>query len=168
MQQLVFAKPVVLNDSHLPLLQSFDCGIEALNRWFLQRALENQKNRASRTYVSMSNAGDIAGFYCLSNAVLSHNRLTSRHRRNMPNPISCCLLGRLAVDKKYQGFGLGPNLLIDAIRRTADLSLISGCWALIVQPKGEQQIGFYEHFGFVRCKQEQNEDPLMFFELRGL
>lgn len=39
-------------------------------------------------------------------------------RRNKLNPLLCCLLGRLAVDKRYQGQGLGGALLVEALKIT--------------------------------------------------
>ena len=62
--------------------------------------------------------GSIAGYFCISNAVLDHDRLSAGFRRNKPNPLPCCLLGRLAVDKRYQGQGLGGALLVEALKIT--------------------------------------------------
>ena len=92
--------------------------------------------------------------------------LSAGFRRNKLNPLPCCLLGRLAVDKRYQGQGLGGALLVEALKITQGVSRMSGCWALVVQPKGEKEIGFYEHLGFRRCK--VGDPPMLFFEIEQL
>ncbi len=43
--------PVPLADTHL--LDDFDCGVASLNDWLKRRAVANQTNSASRTYVVM-------------------------------------------------------------------------------------------------------------------
>lgn len=145
-------------------LDCFDCGVPALNQWLQKRALQNEHYGSSRTYVSLAPDGSIAGYFCISNSVIGHEHLSAAKRRNQPNPIPCCLLGRLAVDKKFQGKKLGGALLLEAVRLARRLSQISGCWALVVQPKTEKEVAFYEHLGFRQCKMIDST-PLLFFEL---
>ena len=162
----MFSKPSVLSTEHQELLAKFDCGVEELNSGLKSRALNNQIRGASRTYVILDSQGNIAGFFCITNAVVEHEQLPASKRRNMPKPLPCCLLGRLAVDKSQQGKKLGAALVMEALRITWQVSKLSGCWALVVQPKGEQQIKFYEHMGFRRCKGDNI--PLMFFEVSAI
>lgn len=159
-----FSKPLPL-DPDIPqdALDRFDCDVPVLNQWLRTRSVHNEKYGSSRTYVAFDEGGSIAGYFCISNAVLDHDRLSAGFRRNKPNPLPCCLLGRLAVDKRYQGQGLGGALLVEALKITQGVSRMSGCWALVVQPKGEKEIGFYEHLGFRRCK--VGDSPMLFFEI---
>lgn len=157
-------KPLPRNISR-EVINRFDCGIPTLNNWLKQRALQNELYGSSRTYVSFTNDGDIAGYFCICNSVIGHERLPAAKRHNQPNPIPCCLLGRLAVDKKFQGQKLGGALLLEAVRLARNIAQISGCWALVVQPKTKNEISFYEHLGFRQCKL-MDSTPLLFFELR--
>jgi GNAT superfamily N-acetyltransferase len=47
-----------------------------------------------------------------------HTVAPGRVRRNMPNPVPLMVLGRLTVDLKCQGRGIGSALLRDAVLRT--------------------------------------------------
>ena len=77
----------------------------------------NEAERASRTYVVY--AGNIVvGYYCLSNGAIASSIATGKVRRNMPDPIPVMIIGRLAVDRNWQGKGIGRGLLRDAILRT--------------------------------------------------
>jgi GNAT superfamily N-acetyltransferase len=60
-------------------------------------------------------------------------------------------LGRLAVDQKYQGHGIGKILLIDALKRSHEASLKSvGSMAVIVDVLDSEAEKFYQKFGFIR------------------
>jgi GNAT superfamily N-acetyltransferase len=58
-------------------------------------------------------------------------------------------LGRLAVDRSWQGQGLGVALLRDAFERTRAASAILGIRGLLVHALSEPAKAFYEHHGFV-------------------
>lgn len=66
----------------------------------------------------------------------------------MPDPIPVMVIGRLAVDKAYQGRGVGVGLLRDAILRTIQASEIAGIRAIFIHAKTEAARRFYERSGF--------------------
>ena len=126
----------------------FDCGVYALNDWLCRRALFNHLNGVSRTYVIASD-NKIRGYYCLSAASVFHNSVTSKIRRNMPDPIPSLMLGRLAVDLLLKGRGFGAGLLLHATERTSEAATIVGARVLLVNAKDQASAGFYRHFGFI-------------------
>ena len=73
---------------------------------------------------------------------------TGRTRRNMPDPVPVMVVGRLAVDTRYQGRGLGTALLRDAVLRTSQAADIAGIRALLVHAISEDAKRFYERCGF--------------------
>lgn len=60
------------------------------------------------------------------------------------------LLGRLAIDKSFQGQGLGKILLIDSLKRCLDTSDSIGAFAVIVDPLDQEAESFYEKYGFIK------------------
>jgi GNAT superfamily N-acetyltransferase len=62
--------------------------------------------------------------------------------------VPAALLGRLALDRGYQGKGLGGVLLGDALIRTARAEL--GVFAMVVDAEDAAARRFYEHYGFTR------------------
>ena len=58
------------------------------------------------------------------------------------------LLGMLGVDERYQGMGLGAQLLRDAILNSLKVSELAGAKALVADPTGETAPAFYRRFGF--------------------
>ena len=55
-------------------------------------------------------------------------------------------IGRLAVDRRYQGLGLGKALLADAALKA--MTAAPASFALLVDAKDDQTMKFYQHHGF--------------------
>jgi GNAT superfamily N-acetyltransferase len=127
-------------------LSAFDSGSKQLDDWLRRRALHNEANGASRTYVVCQRTRVVA-FYCLANGAMMRANAPGKIRRNVPDPIPVMVLGRLAVDRKFQGQGLGEGLLRDAISRTVQAAEIAGIRAILVHTKDEQARQWYERFG---------------------
>jgi len=58
------------------------------------------------------------------------------------------VIGRLAVDRRWQGQGIGRALLRDAILRTLQAAEIAGIRAILVHAISEEAKRFYEKCGF--------------------
>lgn len=128
---------------------TFDCGEASLNEWLRSRALKNETVGASRTFVSVdSDADQVAGYFCLSAGSLAPQEVPGRLRRNMPSPIPIILIGRLAVDTRYAGQGLGASLLQHAVLKGIEASRIVGARAFVVDALNENAESFYRRFGF--------------------
>lgn len=120
---------------------SFDSGNVMLDRWLNVHALKNEALNASRTYVTHDN-NIVIGYYALAAGSVVHPVAPRQLKRNM------VVLGRLAVDQRYQGFGLGKALLKDAIRRTIQVSEIAGVCSLVVHAISDEAVAFYQRYGF--------------------
>jgi GNAT superfamily N-acetyltransferase len=128
---------------------TFDCGEPALNEWLRSRALKNETTGASRTFVTVeAESGNVAGYYCLSAGSLALEDAPSRVKRNMPSPIPIILIGRLAVDERFTGRGLGASLLQHALLKGIEASRIVGARAFVVDALNDDAESFYRRFGF--------------------
>lgn len=65
-------------------------------------------------------------------------------------PMPAVLLARLAVDRDYQGAGIGRLLLLDALRRFERASYDIGFEAVVVDALHEDAACFYLKYGFRR------------------
>lgn len=128
-------------------LLNFDSGEPTLNDWLRRRAMRNEESGASRTYVVRAE-NRVIGYYSLAVGAVAHEQAPSRIKRNMPNPIPVMILGRLAVDKRFHGYGIGTGLLQDAILRTLQAADIAGVRALLVHAISDAAKQFYMDRGF--------------------
>lgn len=142
----MLSAPAPLTAEHR--LDDFACGVDSLDEWLKRRARPNQISGASRTYVVAEDSKAV-GYYCLAPGALALNEAPAPVRRNMPDPVPIAVLGRLAIDKSYQGRGLGVALLQDAVLRTIHASDIFGIRGLLVHALSSEAKAFYEHHGFV-------------------
>ena len=132
----------------------FDCGESSLDNWLRQHALANQAAGASHCYVTCSD-DRVVGFYTLSTGSVVRASAPKRVRTNMPDPIPVILLGRMAVDLKHQGQGLGAQLVRDAIEQTVRAADAIGLAALLVHTQTETARAFWEHYEFVRSPTDE-------------
>lgn len=66
----------------------------------------------------------------------------------MPDPIPVIIIGRLAVDQRWQRQGLGRALLRDAILRILQAAEIVGIRAILIHAISEDAKQFYQNCGF--------------------
>lgn len=149
----IYSLPVALTSEHD--LEGFCSGEEALDSWLKERALSNMESGASRTYViSEAGAHKVIGYYALCMGQILNQDVIGSMRRNMPRHIPAVILGRLAIDEKWQGQGLGKALLQDAVQRSCRASKEVSARLLIVHAISASAEAFYLHYGFSRLPTE--------------
>jgi GNAT superfamily N-acetyltransferase len=141
----MLSAPTLLTEAHD--LELFDSGHDTLDEWLRRRARANQVSGASRTYVVCEQVR-VVGYYCLSSGGMAAGDAPGALRRNMPDPIPMAILGRLAIDRAWQGKGLGAALLQDAVLRAGQAAHIMGIRGVLVHAISEDAKAFYEHYGF--------------------
>ena len=130
-------------------VDAFDCDREALNRFLIRYAFQNQQAGASQTYVALSGA-DVVGYYTLVVGQVEYDDAPERLKKGLArHPVPIMLLARLAVAASWQGKGLGSGLLKDAMLRTIQAADIAGIRAFAVHAKNDEAKAFYEHFDFL-------------------
>jgi GNAT superfamily N-acetyltransferase len=142
-------------------VEGFDCGSEALNRFLIRHAFQNEQAGASRTYVALDDT-EIAGYYTLVVGQVEHAAAPERLKKSLArHPVPIMLLARLAIATHWQGKGLGSGLLKDAMLRTLAAADIAGIRTFAVHAKDDQARAFYERFDFVASP----SDPYHLFRL---
>lgn len=137
--------PEPLNATHE--CGAFSSGVEQLDEWLKRHALHNELGGGSRSFVICAGRG-VVGYYSLAAGSVIHGVATGRVRRNMPDPVPVILLGRLAIDRRWQGRGLGADLLRDAVLRALSAGQTIGVRAILVHAISEDAKAFYERHGF--------------------
>ena len=144
-----FGAPVPLTERHDT--DNFNSGEPELDDWLRRRALANMAMAASKTYVVCPTGSlSVIGFYALSMGQILNQEATGAMRRNMPRQIPAVILGRLAIDRDWQGRGLGRALLHDAVGRSLRASGEVSARLLVVHAISPMAEAFYRHFGFAR------------------
>ena len=128
---------------------SFHCGAEALDRYFKTQATQDIRRRIANCFVAVEiTTGVVAGYYTIAAASIPFVDLPPEEAKGLPRypTLPAVRIGRLAVDEKFQGRGLGGALLANATRRT--LQAPPAVYALIVDAKNDQAVAFYQRYLF--------------------
>lgn len=128
---------------------AFDCGAPALNEFLIRHALANHQSGSAKTFVATTEKHVVVGYYSLAASQVLFADAPARLQKGVArHSIPVVLLARLAVDRTWQGKGLGPGILKDAILRVLNAAEGVGIRALLVHAKDERAKAFYRHYDF--------------------
>lgn len=163
-QDLNLAAPVPLAADHL--LDDFDCGTASLDDWLVRHARQARASGSAKTFV-VADGRRVAGYFSLAVGQVDSVEAPECIRKGMGQyPIPVVLLARLAVDRAYQGQGIGVGMLQDAIRRTLLIAEQAGIRALLTHPIDADADAFYRRFGFVSSPVREGQLLLLLKDAR--
>ncbi len=130
---------------------AFGCGEEPLDRYFKTQVTQDIRRNITNCFVALEAAtGALAGFYTIAATSIATPDLPAEVTKRLPRypTLPGVRVGRLAVDQRFRGKGLGGALLVDAAERALRSEVAA--YAMVVDAKNEQAVAFYEHHGFQR------------------
>jgi len=131
----------------------FSCGNASLDRYLKEQAGQDLRRGCATPFVLISEGEDtkILGYYTLSSYGIDVGELPADVVKKLPRYplIPATLLGRLAVDRRFQGQRIGEFLLMDALHRALEQSAEIAAAAVVVDAIDAGAVKFYQHFGFV-------------------
>lgn len=149
---------------------AFSSGAPELDRYIRELASQDVRRDVARIFVAAQDGSTaICGFYSLGAASFQRERLPAAQVRRLPHyPVPAALLGRLAVDERMQGKGLGVFLLMDALHRVLLASQTLAVQALIVDARDDAAAAFYRRYGFISFADNERQLLLPMATLRQL
>lgn len=148
--------------------KDFDCGKELLNNYLKIQAGQDVKRKLSVCFVFVEKeTNNIKGYYTLSNNSVPLKSFSEQIQKYLPksySSIPTTLLGRLAIETKFQGKGIGKVLLIDALKRSYQISKEIGSFAVVVDPIDADAKRFYEKYDFLKLPDSEK----MFIAIKTL
>lgn len=131
--------------------EAFDCGEEALNDFLRRYARKSHELGGAKTFLAIEDAvNTILGFYSLSPASVDYARTPDIARRRLArHDVPGFRLVRLAVDRQFQGQGLGGQLLLAAAKRCLLAAAEVGGVVMVVDAKNERAAKWYASYGAV-------------------
>jgi ribosomal protein S18 acetylase RimI-like enzyme len=104
----------------------------------------------------------VVAYYTIALASVPTPDLPPENAKRLPRypTMPAVRIGRLAVDRSYQGRGLGKVLLVDAAIKTINAAPAS--FALLVDAKSDHAVNFYKRHGF-RQHKRYAKNPIFTF-----
>lgn len=145
---------ITVNLSSVHKKNEFCCENELLDNYIHKQANQDVKRKLSACFVLVANNSNLVkGYYTLSNNSIPSILIPEEIKKQLPNSytsIPTTLLGRLAIDKNFQGNGIGKFLLVDALKRCYEISKSIGSFAVVVDPLNNGAEFFYAKYGFIK------------------
>jgi GNAT superfamily N-acetyltransferase len=105
---------------------AFACGEEHLDRYFQLQVSQDIRRRIANCFVAIDvTTAKVAAYYTIASASIPTQDLPVELTQRLPRypTIPAVRIGRLAVDMRFQGFGLGKALLADAAIKAIEADL---------------------------------------------
>lgn len=132
----------------------FSCEKPALDEYIRKQVSQDIKRKLSVCFILPGDNDKIIGYYTLSNISIQQIEVPEEIRKKMPGSyteLPATLLGRLAVDSHFRGRRIGELLLLDALKRSFDVSKESiGSLAVVAHPIDNLAESFYKKYGFIK------------------
>jgi GNAT superfamily N-acetyltransferase len=141
----------------------FSCGEPTLDAFLSKRAYGNDRAGIGRAYVILESedADQVLGFYTLSSSNATPDALQPVLGGKLPKyPLPVTYIGMFAVTKGQQGKGLGTELMVDAMRRSAAAAAVVGSTGLFLHSRDAKSTAFYEQRGFTSLSAEPTHRPM--------
>ncbi len=132
--------------------ENFDCGDQDLNEFLSRHARRSHSLGGAKTFLAIENADNktVFGYYTVAPASLAFERAPDIIRRGLArHEVPVFRLARLAVDLKFQGQGLGGQLLLAAGRRCFLTASQVGGVAMLIDAKNKRAAKWYAGYGAV-------------------
>ncbi len=138
---------------------AFSCGNLALDRYIREQASQDVKRGLAAVFVIAPKASPatIAAYYTLSSRELKTDTLPAgiAKKAGRYGCVGVTLLGRMAVNEKYKGTGLGTLTLISALEKSLIASREVASWAVFVEAIDDAAASFYRKYGFLELPEDE-------------
>jgi GNAT superfamily N-acetyltransferase len=128
----------------------FASGVEPLDRYLRHQAGQDTRRRVATCFVLVEAEGIVPmGYYTLTATGVALSGLPETLAKRLPRypVVPATLMGRLVVDRRHRGRGLGELLLLDAFSRVLRSEIAS--YAFVVDAKDAAAAAFYQHYRFL-------------------
>ncbi len=126
----------------------FDSGEPVLDDWLRRYASQNRRRDTAATWV-IADAQDVVVVYAsISMTGIDRSAAPVVVAKGAPDPVPALLLGRLAVDRRYAGLGVGTALALHVLATAVELNESAECRAVVVTALSRTARTWWERLGF--------------------
>jgi GNAT superfamily N-acetyltransferase len=126
----------------------FDSGEPALDDWLRRYAGQNRRRDTAATWVIATPENQVLAYASLAMTAIGRSAAPDRVAKHAPDPVPALLLGRLAVDRRYAGLGIGTALVAHVLATAVDLNIRAACRAVVVTALNPRARAWWERLGF--------------------
>jgi len=126
----------------------FDCGEPVLDEWLRRYAGQNRRRDTAATWVIADAQDVVVAYASISMTGIDRSAAPEIVAKGAPDPLPALLLGRLAVDRRYAGLGIGTTLAAHVLATAVELNEKAACRAVVVTALNSNARSWWERLGF--------------------
>lgn len=126
----------------------FDSGEPALDEWLRRYAGQNRRRDTAATWVVSTPEGEVVAYASIAMTAIDRSAAPSELAKRAPDPVPALLVGRLAVDQRHAGLGVGTALVAHVLATAIDLNEKAACRAVVVTAINARARAWWERLGF--------------------
>ena len=158
-----------LSDRHKEIIENFQSSNKELKDFLIEDALENQEMAISTTYLWFYNPKNefVAYITILADAIRIHGTRLGKSFLDQGvdyKTLPAIKIGRLCVDDKYIGRGIGIQTTYFVMKKLIKLNETIGCRFLVVDAK-QEAVKFYKKMEFEVLKQREKGTLPMYYDM---
>ncbi len=140
---------------------AFSCGHASLDHYIREQASQDVKRGLAAVFVIVAKDAPrtILSYYTLSSRELRIGQLPAEiaKKAGRYGYVGVTLLGRMAVDQKYKGQGLGALALMSALDKSLAATRDVASWAVFVEAIDDEAANFYRRYGFIELPEDKRK-----------
>ena len=140
---------------------AFSCGNASLDHYIRDLASQDVKRGLAAVFVITAKdvSRTILSYYTLSSRELKIEQLPPElaKKSGRYGYVGVTLLGRMAVDEKCKGQGLGALTLMSALEKSLMATRDVASWAVFVDAIDDEAATFYRKYGFIELPEDKRK-----------
>jgi GNAT superfamily N-acetyltransferase len=126
----------------------FDSGELILDEWLRRYAGQNRRRDTAATWVIADADGSVVAYASIAMTGIDRSAAPPGLAKQAPDPVPALLLGRLAVDRRHTGEGIGTALVAHILATAVELNTRAACRAVVVSALNTNARHWWEQLGF--------------------
>lgn len=126
----------------------FESGEPVLDEWLRRYAGQNRRRDTAATWVIADAHNAVVAYASIAMTGIDRSAAPPSVARQAPDPVPALLLGRLAVDRRHTGSGVGTALVAHVLSTAVELNASAACRAVIVSALNNNARRWWERLGF--------------------
>jgi GNAT superfamily N-acetyltransferase len=126
----------------------FESGDPTLDEWLRRYAGQNRRHDTAATWVILDAHDTVAAYASIAMTSIDRSTAPPTIAQRAPDPVPALLLGRLAVDRRHSGLGVGTALAAHVLATAIELNAKAACRAVVVTALNADVRHWWERFGF--------------------
>lgn len=126
----------------------FESGEAALDDWLGRYAGQNRRRDTAATWVIVDADDVVAAYASIAMTAIDRATAPPEIARRSPDPVPALLLGRLAVDRRHAGLGVGTALVAHVLATAVELNAKAACKAVVATAIRADARRWWQQLGF--------------------